>query len=190
MVPKPVCGTLDRASRTTYLAVADLSGIDSERAPRPVVDLSDGVDETVWGQSSDQYRYGPTSGLAPDRGRRSGTTGLLQWVVDQLRQSQHDRRDHPCRSAELCRRQPQDRVRSPAAQQVAVRPIVWTPRRSIYEDLPGLFDDIIRRSPATPGRCLGTSRDCLPGCVALDAKDRDSAEPVSLALQAGTQRGR
>jgi hypothetical protein len=81
-------------------------GIDWERVPRPVVDLSDGVDKAIWAQPSDQSVSGLASGVAPDRGGRSGATGLLQWVVDQLRQSQHDRRDHPCRSAQLCRRQP------------------------------------------------------------------------------------
>ncbi len=67
-----------------------------------VVNLSDGVDETIWVQSVSRH----TSGLAPHRGCRSGTAGLLQWVVGQLRQSQHDRGDHRCWSAQLCRRQP------------------------------------------------------------------------------------
>ena len=104
-----------RHSRTTRRGGA------LQRAPRPVVHQSGGVGETIWVQSRGQCVGRSPVDMALDRGVRSGTTGLLQRVIHQLRQSRHDRRDHPCRSAQLCRRQPQDQLHSPAAQQVAVR---------------------------------------------------------------------
>jgi hypothetical protein len=114
-----------------------------------VVDLSDGADTTIWAQSSSQPVSRTTSDLAPDRGGRSGTTGLLQWVVDQLRQGQQYRRDDPCRSAELCRRQPQGRLRDSAAQQVAVTAVAWRPRPgAIYGRATGGLLDCITPAPA------------------------------------------
>ena len=103
---------LARSGKSTTHTPRRLAGC---RSARRLTSRRSGIDSRPSeGRHAPGCRGSP-SGLACHRRRRSKPASLLLQFEHELRKGQFDGGDHRCRSAELCRCQPEDQVLDPAA---------------------------------------------------------------------------